>query len=402
MMLMQGMGYEVDYIPVGSGERSGDAIALRWGYLESGRGDQCVVVIDGGTEESGAALVEHIRHYYQTSRVDFMICTHCDADHASGLSVVVDQLRVGKLLMHEPWQYADEIHKLVTDGRVTKPSLTRRIEGGLKAAHDLWESAARRRIEVVEPFSGWGTKQLDGTITVLGPTQAYYKQLLSKFRCMPQTQTSRNVPFARMTQRESSLAMPTSVKGLAANASKTNQYLLEQIGITGAPHTGQASDFLGTTSAENNSSAIIFLTACGHKMMFTGDAGVEALDAAITYGRKMGFSFSDLELFHVPHHGSENNIDSRVLDRIRSRVAVVSAAPDGAPRHPSSKVTNDLNDRRTLVYSTQGKAFRYRLNAPVRHGWIPATPIPYDESLRSENSLLGWIPRQSQSDHDDF
>lgn len=217
---------------------------------------------------------------------------------------------------------------------------------------------------------------------------------------MPQTQTSHNVPFAQMTQRESSLAMPTFVKGLAANASRINQSLLEQIGITGTPHTSQASDFLGTTSAENNSSAIIFLTVCGRTMMFTGDAGFEALNAAITYGEERGINFSDLELFHVPHHGSENNIDSRVLDRFRSRIAVVSAAPDGAPRHPSSKVTNDLNDRRTLVYSTQGEALRHSFSAPIRHRWIQATPIPYDESLRPENPIPAALLRLARSGHD--
>lgn len=129
-MSIQSMGYEVDYLPVGDGEKSGDAIAVRWGYLGGRRADQCVIVIDGGTKESGDALVEHIQHYYRTDQVDFAICTHCDADHSSGLSVVVDQLRVGKLLMHEPWRHAEEILKLVTDRRVTERSLARRIEGG--------------------------------------------------------------------------------------------------------------------------------------------------------------------------------------------------------------------------------------------------------------------------------
>lgn len=402
MMLMQGMGYEVDYIPVGSGERSGDAIALRWGYLESGQGDQCVVVIDGGTEESGAALVEHIRHYYQTSRVDFMICTHCDADHASGLSVVVDQLRVGKLLMHEPWRHAEEILKLVTDRRVTERSLARRIEGGLEAAHNLRESAARMGIHVIEPFSGWETKHLGGTLTVLGPTQEYYKQLLSKFRCVPHTQLPNNPLLAACLQQEHILPMPNPLERFAASHASGTLLPPVQTGNSDVSSTVPTPDHSGETSAENNSSTIIFLTVCGRKMMFTGDAGVEALNAAITFGEERGLNFSDLELFHVPHHGSENNIDSRVLDRFRSRRAVVSAAPDGAPRHPSGKVTNDLNDRGTLVYSTQGRAYCHGFNAKMRHRWVQATPIPYDESLRSENPLLAWIARQSRSGRDDF
>ena len=119
-MALLSMGYEVDYLPVGEGEKSGDAIAMRWGDLGGGPADQRVIVIDGGTKESGQALVEHIDYYYGTDRVDLVICTHCDADHASGLAVVLEQLRVGALLTHEPWLHAEEIHQLVADGWVTQ------------------------------------------------------------------------------------------------------------------------------------------------------------------------------------------------------------------------------------------------------------------------------------------
>ena len=121
--------------------------------------------------------------------------------------------------------------------------------------------------------------------------------------------------------------------------------------------------------------------------MFTGDAGVEALTHAINYGQPQGLDFSNLELFHVPHHGSEHNFDPHVLARFRSRVAVVSAAPDGAPKHPSSRVTNALMDCGTAVYATQGRAFCHSFNAPLRPGWGPATQVPYDESLSPEESL---------------
>ena len=336
-MVTKGMGFEVDYMAVGDGEKSGDAIAMRWGYLGGGPADQRVIVIDGGTKESGLALVEHIRRYYRTNWVNLVVCTHCDADHASGLAVVLEQLRVGKLLMHEPWVHAEEIYKLVTDGRVTKRSLPRRIERGLEAAHNLRKLAERRDVRVVEPFSDLKATPLGQTIRILGPSRKYYEQLLSKFRCVPETDNTLDSP--------------------------------------------------PTTSAENNSSAIILLTILGHNMMFTGDAGVEALTHAIDYGQQRGLDFSNLELFHVPHHGSEHNIDPHVLARFRSRVAVVSAAPDGAPKHPSSRVTNALMDCGTAVYATQGRASCHRFNAPLRPGWGPATQVPYDESLSPEESL---------------
>ena len=338
-MVTQGMGYEVDYLPVGEGEKSGDAIASRWGYLGGGRADQRVIVIDGGTKESGLALVERIDSCYQTDKVDLMICTHCDADHASGLSVVIRELQVGALLMHTPWQYAENIHKIVTDGRVTEQSLTRRIKGGLETAHELWELARSKRVRIIEPFSGLkyaGPPEL----IVLGPDRSWYKQLLSKFRCVPQTD-------------------PTP-------------------------------DFSPSTSAENQLEHDHIPHICGRKMMFTGDAGVEALTRAITYGEKRGLEFANLHLFHVPHHGSKHNVDPQVLARFRSRIAVISAAPNGAPKHPSSNVTNALIDYRTTVFSTQGQAFCHSVNAPDRPGWSPATPVPYNKSLSALESLA-WM-----------
>jgi hypothetical protein len=66
------MGYEVDFLALGDGEKSGDAIALCFGNLNGHRSEQTVVVIDGGFKESGDALVEHIKYYYRTEYVHFL------------------------------------------------------------------------------------------------------------------------------------------------------------------------------------------------------------------------------------------------------------------------------------------------------------------------------------------
>ncbi len=76
------MGYEIDFLAVGDGEKSGDAIAIRYGNLFGGREEQTVVVIDGGDRHSGDILVQHIATHFQTDRVDIAILTHPDSDHA--------------------------------------------------------------------------------------------------------------------------------------------------------------------------------------------------------------------------------------------------------------------------------------------------------------------------------
>src|SRR5438874_5935514 len=115
------MAYEIDFMAVGDGERSGDAIALRFGNLQQGQ--QTVVVIDGGTTEAGEALVNHIKTYYKTETVDAVICTHSDGDHACGLTGVLESLKVKKLLMHLPWEHAKGIDDFFKDPKITANSL---------------------------------------------------------------------------------------------------------------------------------------------------------------------------------------------------------------------------------------------------------------------------------------
>ena len=89
------MGYEIDILAVGEGERSGDAIAIRCGNMWGRPDEQSVIVIDGGTIDSGERLVHHIKTVYGTNNVLMVLSTHPDGDHSSGLTVVLEELKVG-------------------------------------------------------------------------------------------------------------------------------------------------------------------------------------------------------------------------------------------------------------------------------------------------------------------
>jgi hypothetical protein len=59
------IGYEIDFHAVGDGERSGDAISVRYGTPGAYR----IMVVDGGNKESGEKLVEHIKNCYRAPPV---------------------------------------------------------------------------------------------------------------------------------------------------------------------------------------------------------------------------------------------------------------------------------------------------------------------------------------------
>lgn len=353
---MSYVGYEVDFLPVGNGERSGDAIAAR--FLKSD-GQHETMIIDGGTKESGQALVDHVKKHYSTSHVHHVVNTHPDGDHASGLSVVLEQLTVGNLWMHRPWQHSADICHAFHDGRITDNSLSERIRDALTAAHRLEELAVERGIPIAEPFTG----SKIGPFTVLSPTLEAYQSLLPDFRSTPEKKAASADSFS---------ALGSLLKSIVAN-------VVEHWGIETLREGG-------TTSAENESSAIMVAEIAGRGIILTGDAGLQALTNAISVAPTYGFNLDNLKLVQIPHHGSRNNVSPSILDKLlgpkvaegitTEKTAIVSASKN-SETHPRKVVTNAFNRRGCKVIATKGQSIRSRYQMPDREGWGPVSGIPF-------------------------
>jgi len=346
------MAYEVDYIPVGDGERSGDAIALRFGNLTGPREQQFVAVIDGGFQESGEALVNHIITYYGTNHIDLVVSTHPDYDHASGLYTVLEKLSVGQLAMHRPWEHAEDIKNLFKGGRITASGLEERLEKSLQHASDLEALATKKGVQIVEPFQG--ITGLNGAIHVLGPSQEYYETLLAGFRSTPEPKTS---------------------LGIFEPLRKATEEVVKR--IQDFWHIDLLDNDEDTTSSENNTSTIILFNLDGHKLLFTGDAGKTALLNAIAYADTLGISLTGMQFLDVPHHGSKRNLNSKILKRINATTAFISANGNNG-KHPAKKVTNALQKHGAKVFVNRTSTLLHHYNAPAR-GWVAATPEPFHQ-----------------------
>jgi len=339
------MAFEVDFLGVGRGERSADAIALRITDATAPTG-QRVMVIDGGTQDSGEELVAHVQSYYGTKYVDYVVLTHPDADHASGLTVVLDKLSVGTLVMHKPWEHANEIRSMFFNDRIPISRLEGKLERALQNAKDLEVIANRKRIPIVEPFAGVGNAS--GSFLVLGPTEQYYQSLICDFRSTPQAKES------------------PMLQALRAAAEKGLEWVSETLQF-------ETLTDGGVTSAENNSSAIILVSDGQNRLLFTGDAGIPALLQATGFADSSGNAVTGLKCLQVPHHGSRRNLGPSVLDRLSGTdKAFVSCCKDGAPKHPSQRVINALVRRRAEVFTTCGKSIRWADGFPARDGWTAA------------------------------
>jgi beta-lactamase superfamily II metal-dependent hydrolase len=338
--------YEIDFLPVesasGPGSQSGDAIAMRFApTVDSAE----VVVIDGGFSDTGDQLVEHIDKYYETHHVDVVISTHPDADHLNGLVRVIEQMSVGELLIHEPGNHVRSVADF----------------SNIEAVEQLIETARTNEVTVTEPFTG--LTRLDGRLRILGPTEDYYTSLIEQ-----------HLEEARQ-----------GAKASARVSLSTRGDLLTREAAW-MPAETLTDDV--TTGARNNTSVITQIHTDFERWLFTGDAGIPALEyAADEYEAGIGQFYEEpLAFFQAPHHGSRHNLGPTILNRMfgsptsrfGSFTSFISSARIST-KHPSPKVVNALIRRGGSVFATEGKTICHHSgDAPSRPGW---TTLPVIQPL---------------------
>lgn len=356
------MGYEIDFLVVERESKSGDAITLRYGNLAGSRGEQTVVVIDGGYLEDGQAVVDHIGTYYGTDRIDLLISTHPDEDHVGGLTTVVEQMEVRRLWMHRPWLHNATLGE-ARRSAFRSLKFDERLIRSISQLSDLETLAVSKQIPIEEPF--FGLTSQDGAISVWSPTQEYYESLLPE-----------------MNGQSASSAMGSVAQRVGAIVRKARETLhLERL----------TND--GETSPQNNSSVVSLLQVEGKQILFTADAGIPALDLAITNLEACGFKTGSLSLAQVSHHGSRHSVGPAVLDRLLGpkgqestrASAIVSASSEGAPSHPSKMVTNAYHRRGYGVSATVGQTICCRKDQPARPGWVSIQPLPLYTEVEDED-----------------
>lgn len=343
------MKYEIEFLPVGNGEKSGDAILIRW---EESQDNYKVMVVDGGTKESGKKIVEHVKTYYGTTHVNYVVNTHPDQDHASGLSVVLEELAVGELWIHRPWNYTKQIIDHFHDGRITENSLEERLQKSFSYVYPLEKLAIEKKIPIKEPYQG----SKIGIFEVLSPKKDWYLyDLIPHFNKTPQAKSA-------------------FVEAYESAKEKALSWISEELHIESLSEGGE-------TSADNESSTILYAVINKKGILLTGDAGIKALEKA--YGYKPQIA-DHLKFIQVPHHGSRRNVSPSVLDNIlgekgqeeNTKTAFISAGKESSA-HPRQSVVNAFIRRGCKVIATKGSIKYYYSGTPEREGWTKAEPLKF-------------------------
>jgi beta-lactamase superfamily II metal-dependent hydrolase len=334
--------HEIDFLPVGDGENSGDAIAIRFAHPEDGRWVH--VIIDAGFQDDGEALVEHVQRYYETDHIDLAILTHPDGDHIGGMGEVMRGLSVDKLWLHD----------MGAHGGSSLPAAS--------AVKDLVNVATERGTVVQEAWTG--ASDFGGALVVLGPDKNYYEELVQE-------------------QLEAAPKAAVTAKALVEAARGLWDRIVSGLGVE-IPFDAKE------VTPRNNSSMIVLFQLDGQNHLLTGDAGVPALERAWDAAETR--DLSDVPHFvQIPHHGSRRNASSAWLNRLLggtgqaegARTAFVSVVK-GSDKHPSGRVVNAYIRRGCTVVPTAGGSISHAEETPSRPNWGPARPIPPMEEEEEE------------------
>ena len=345
------MAFEIDLLPVGSGKKSGDCIAMRYGDLVNGKEKQTVIVVDGGYAGTWKdTLKPFLRKYYNCEiygkiHINIVILSHPDLDHVSGLVEMAkdEDVEIEMIMMHRPWEELSP--SWFRDGRITKDSLKDRLGDAFEKAKELDDVTKN----VTKPKLNVGKCDHKGaSITILGPTSEFYKTCIANCEKTPQ-QANNVVNLPQSQSIKKSIDFEPYIEG------EIKWYDDE------------------TTSAINESSLIILFEYDGIKVLLTGDAGKKGLTNAINYAHVNNITLNDCNIIKMPHHGSRKNVNPSIMKEFAgSEKLYYSCASDDLGHHPSKRLINLMKEKGFKQCSTSGKYLHWGKDAPNR-GWDVAS-----------------------------
>ncbi len=315
------MPLEIDMLSVGNA----DAIIVRL----SNDSDEQVILIDAGHSGDADAIIKHISEWTtRKNRVDLLICTHPHDDHIGGVSNVLDNLKVGCVLIHEPEVFLRQLDSLRSS---VSSKETKRATASLQGLSDVMQKIKDLEIKHRQPFAGVRYELLEGAVLeIVGPSEDFYA-------------------------------------GLAT-------HLKSDSSIKASKDAAEVVDEVDDTSPYNNSSVITLLTYGDDDMkyLFTADAGPLAFDSVLESAE---IDLASLRWMQIPHHGSRSNLNSDLIQHFSPKTAFVSAK-GGDGIHPSPDVIQLFKRRKTKVYGTyKGGSKRHSPDAPSRPGWNTAREL---------------------------
>lgn len=360
------MRYEIDFIATKENKGNADAICFRY----EKDGNFINVVYDGGSKVLANKLIEHLEKFYFKNeyypKIDYLICSHPDQDHASGLIEVIEKFEIGKIIMNIPWNYIDDIWDNVNDGRISKESLEKRLKDDYPYVAEIEKLAKEKGIEIIKGFED---KQINENLKILSPSKEFFIELLKK---------SKKTEYLDESDYKSNI-YAESAKNILSKFINWIKELWDKDSLKEDVET----------SEENEMSIVLLGDMEESKFLLTGDVGLKGLEKAIEKGNKIGISLTEVNFYQIPHHGSRHNLSPSIMNKMvgnivskgikLKKVAYASVAYESD--YPRKAVTNAFIRRGVQVYKTNGYTINYSSLMPAREGWSPISELSFSEKV---------------------
>lgn len=345
--------YHIEMLSVGAA----DAFIL---YVIDNQNEGYLILIDAGNYNDGDKIIKHIRKYYSNPVIDLAIVTHCDDDHYGGFVRMLEKLKkgerdaigIGQFWVNDPGKnhiYVDDVKYINNQPAVNNRARKVYDCNGL----NLLELIDYLEIDRMEKFA-ISIKDANGKLTkpvpdrvfnflyIIGPTKAYYEELIPKFRDDIKYKESDNM-------YNESADSPTD-DSLSPTLDATDD----------------------DSSAHNQSNMIIlFQPHENKKYLFMGDAGRDAFNHIPMPHKSL---IENIQWLKVPHHGSKHNLDTMMIKWIKPKVAYISA--NSNDEYANRCTINALKRTKCKVYSTHRDHSNFIHNQiGEREGYSTATPL---------------------------
>ena len=274
------------------------------------------ILIDGGTSGTYKHLKKCIKNLSPDERhFDLLVITHIDADHIAGILKLIENDDLG-ITFSDIW-FNSYIH--LGKIRIRGVKQGELLSDYLEKPHINWNKAFNGKAVCVDKRKKFSPVELPGgmKLTLFSPTKKALADLKPQWK--KEAEKAGLFPDKRLVVKEDLDTRPGTPKSFSRTALTDIDSLAE-------------TPFESDDSLTNGSSIAFLAEYDGKKMLFTGDAYATTLLQSI----KRYLPDCEplyLNLFKIPHHGSDGNISKKLLERIRCSTYLISA--NGAyHKHP--------------------------------------------------------------------
>jgi beta-lactamase superfamily II metal-dependent hydrolase len=284
----------------------GDALWIEYGDPDAPRR----LLIDGGTMDTHPALREKITGIKGKRRFELMAVTHIDNDHIDAMVKLMDEdlkVQVGDFWFNA-WEQIKEDRLGPKQGEM----LTERIRQRGWKHHDKSDGGP---IGIPsDPKQKLATYKFTGgmKVTVLGPRIEDLRRLRKEWKKI--IENAGLEPGGEFTG--------------AKLLEKAPKYAKDRLG-TQPPNVERWANrkFKEDGSPSNASSISLLLEYGNRKVLLTGDALgstlVEGIDRLL---KERKLKRLKIDAFKLPHHGSKNNLNNEVMERLDCKHFLVSSS----------------------------------------------------------------------------